>query len=118
MIVALSSIGVPGTNGFVGEFLVLLGSFQTQPGYAVIAALSVRHLSAVYLLWAVQRIIFNPLDKPENRPWGTSTGARWPDGAARRSLIIWIGVYPQARAAAHGAAAAGACVRRWRRRRR
>ena len=93
-IVSLSSIGVPGTNGFVGEFLVLVGSFKTQPVLAVIAATAVI-FAAAYLLWAIQRILFNPLDKPEN--------ARIPD-LNRRELalmapliaaIIWLGVYPQ-----------------------
>src|SRR6185312_3796227 len=64
-VVTFSSIGVPGTNGFVGEFLVLIGSYRTQPILAVIAT-TVVIISAVYLLWAIQRILFNPLDKPEN----------------------------------------------------
>jgi NADH-quinone oxidoreductase subunit M len=65
LIVSLSSIGVPGTNGFVGEFLVLIGSYRTYPILSVIATTSVI-IAAAYLLWAVQRILFNPLDKPEN----------------------------------------------------
>jgi NADH-quinone oxidoreductase subunit M len=92
-IVSLSSIGVPGTNGFVGEFLVLLGSFRTQPVLTVISATAVI-FAAAYLLWAIQRILFNPLDKPENE--------HIPD-LNRRELaimvpliagIIWLGVYP------------------------
>jgi NADH-quinone oxidoreductase subunit M len=91
--VSLSSIGVPGTNGFVGEFLVLLGAFRTTPGLTVIATTSVI-IAAAYLLWAIQRILFNPLDKPENE--------HIPD-LNRRELIlmaplvagiIWLGVYP------------------------
>ena len=93
-LVSLSSIGVPGTNGFVGEFLVLIGSFKTHPVLAVIAATAVI-FAAAYLLWAIQRILFNKLDKPEN--------AHIPD-LNRRELalmlplvagIIWLGVYPQ-----------------------
>ena len=92
-IVSLSSIGVPGTNGFIGEFLVLVGSFKTQPVLSVISATAVI-FAAAYLLWAIQRILFNPLDKPEN--------AHIPD-LNRRELalmapliaaIIWLGVYP------------------------
>src|SRR5213596_934682 len=92
-IVSLSSIGVPGTNGFVGEFLVLLGSFRTHPILAFISATAVI-FAAAYLLWAIQRILFNPLDKPENE--------HIPD-LNRRELaimipliagIIWLGVYP------------------------
>ena len=91
--VSLSSIGVPGTNGFVGEFLVLLGAYRTYPVLAVIAATSVI-IAAAYLLWAVQRILFNPLDKPENE--------HVPDLNRRELLllspllacIVWLGVYP------------------------
>ena len=93
-LVALSSIGVPGPNGFIGEFLVLVGSFKTQPILAVISATAVI-FAAAYLLWAIQRILFNPLDKVENE--------HIPD-LNRRELalmmplvaaIIWLGVYPQ-----------------------
>jgi NADH-quinone oxidoreductase subunit M len=92
-IVTFSSIGVPGTNGFIGEFLVLIGSFRTEPILAVIATTAVI-ISAAYLLWAIQRILFNSLDKPENE--------HIPD-LNRRELaillplvacIVWLGVYP------------------------
>jgi len=93
LFVSLSSIGVPGTNGFVGEFLVLLGAYRTYPILAVISATSVI-IAAAYMLWAVQRILFNPLDKPENE--------HIPDMNRRELLfmaplvagIIWLGVYP------------------------
>jgi NADH-quinone oxidoreductase subunit M len=92
-IVALSSIGVPGTNGFVGEFLVLVGAFRTEPVAAVISA-TVVVFAAVYLLWALQRIIYNPLDKAENRSlpdlnW-REIGLLVPFIAA----IVWLGLYP------------------------
>ena len=91
--VSLSSIGLPGTNGFVGEFLVLIGSFRTYPVLAVIATTGVI-FAAAYLLWAIQRILFNPLDKPEN--------THIPDLNKRElallipliAAIIWLGVYP------------------------
>jgi NADH-quinone oxidoreductase subunit M len=66
MVTTLSSIAVPGTFGFVGEFLVLLGSFGRYPILAVIASLGVI-LSACYMLWSVQRVLFNPLSNPRNR---------------------------------------------------
>ena len=93
-IVSFSSIGVPGTNGFVGEFLVLVGAFRTYPVFAFIAATAVI-FSAAYLLWAIQRILFNRLDKPVN--------FHMPD-LNRRELallvpllaaIVWLGVYPK-----------------------
>ena len=65
-IVALSSIGLPMLNGFVGEFLILLGAFQTSPGFAVPATFGVV-LAAAYLLWAYRRVFFGPLENPENR---------------------------------------------------
>lgn len=95
-VVALSSIGVPGTNGFIGEFLVLIGSFRTQPFYAVIAATSVI-LAAAYLLWAVQRIIYNPLTKPENMAL-KGMDLNWREIGLLTPLlvaILWLGVYPK-----------------------
>jgi NADH-quinone oxidoreductase subunit M len=91
--VSLSSIGLPGTNGFVGEFLVLIGSFKTYPVLAVISATGVI-FAAAYMLWALQRILFNPLDKPGNE--------HIPDLNKRElalllpfiAVIIWLGVYP------------------------
>ena len=91
--VSLSSIGLPGTNGFVGEFLVLIGSFQTTPYLATLATVGVI-FAAAYMLWAIQRILFNSLDKPENE--------HIPDLNARElvtmipliAVIIWLGVYP------------------------
>ncbi|MDA1080480.1 MAG: NADH-quinone oxidoreductase subunit M [Gemmatimonadetes bacterium] len=92
-IVALSSIGVPGTNGFVGEFLVLIGAFRTEPIAAVIAA-TVIIFAAVYLLWALQRIIYNPLSKPEN---AALKDLNWREIGLLVPLIaaiFWLGLYP------------------------
>ena len=92
-IVALSSVGLPGTNGFIGEFLVLVGSYGRYPTATIIATIGVI-LAAAYLLRALQRLIFNKLDKPENE--------KLPD-LSRRELvvlgplligIVLIGVYP------------------------
>lgn len=92
-LVSFSSIGLPGLNGFVGEFIVLLGSYRTEPIFAAIAT-TVVIFAAVYLLWAIQRILFNKLDKPINE--------KMPDLNWREIglltplliLIVWIGVYP------------------------
>jgi NADH-quinone oxidoreductase subunit M len=92
--VALSSIGLPGTNGFVSEFLVLVGSFKTVPYLTTISALGVI-LAAAYLLWALQRIIYNPLDKPSNL---ALTDLNWREIGLLVPLlagILWMGVYPQ-----------------------
>jgi NADH-quinone oxidoreductase subunit M len=95
-IVAFSSIGVPGTNGFVGEFLVLVGSFPTQPYYALVAT-TVVIFAAAYLLWAVQRIIYNPLVKPENMAL-KGMDLNWREIGLLVPLllaIVWMGVYPK-----------------------
>ena len=93
-LVSLSSIGVPGTNGFVGEFLVLLGSFRTTPVLAVISATAVI-FAAAYLLWAIQRILLNPLDKPENEHIPDLNRRELALMAPLVAGIIWLGVYPQ-----------------------
>lgn len=93
-IIALSSIGLPGTNGFVGEFLVLLGSFKTTPIATTLSAIGVI-LAAAYLLWAVQRILYNPLDKPSN---ASLTDLNWREIgllAPLLAVVIWMGVYPK-----------------------
>ena len=93
-IVALSSIGLPGTNGFIAEFLVMVGSFKTVPGFTTISALGVI-LAAAYLLWALQRILYNPLDKPEN---SHLTDLNWREIGLLAPLIfmiLWMGVYPK-----------------------
>jgi NADH-quinone oxidoreductase subunit M len=92
-IVSLSSIGVPGTNGFVGEFLVLIGSFRTEPVLTVIATTAVI-ISAAYLLWAIQRILFNPLDKPENEHIPDLNRRELAVMIPLIACIVWLGVYP------------------------
>jgi len=66
MVAMLSSVGLPGLNGFVGEFLILLGAFGVYPIAATVAVSGII-LGAVYLLWMFQRVMLGPLDKPENR---------------------------------------------------
>jgi len=92
-IVSLSSIGVPGTNGFVGEFLVLIGAFRTEPIFALIATTAVI-ISAAYLLWAIQRILFNPLDKPENEHIPDLNRRELAVMIPLIACIVWLGVYP------------------------
>jgi NADH-quinone oxidoreductase subunit M len=94
LIVTLSSIGLPGLNGFVGEFLILVGTFRVNVLYAALATLGIV-LAAVYMLWMFQRVMFGPVSEDANR--------RLPDLTPRELavlvpvlvLIVWIGVYPQ-----------------------
>src|ERR687886_765440 len=91
--VSLSSIALPGTNGFVGEFLVLVGSFRTHPLFATVAATGVI-FAAAYLLWAIQRILFNALDKPENEHIPDVNGRELAMMLPLVAAIVWLGVYP------------------------
>jgi NADH-quinone oxidoreductase subunit M len=91
--VSLSSIGLPGTNGFVGEFLVLVGSFKSFPGLTILATTGVI-FAAAYLLWAIQRVLFNPLDKSEN---AHIPDLNWREIAISLPIItaiLWLGLYP------------------------
>jgi NADH-quinone oxidoreductase subunit M len=93
IIAMLSSVGLPGLNGFIGEFLILTGSFQTVPVAAVISATGVI-LAAIYLLWLIQRVFFGPITNEENR---TIPEIAWHEVAAVAPLIffmVWIGVHP------------------------
>ena len=94
IVTVLSSAGLPGLNGFVGEFLVLAGSFRTLPVYAVIATTGVI-LAAVYLLWLVQRVFWGPITNEANR---SLKDIAWNELAAVAPLVIlmvWIGIQPQ-----------------------
>jgi NADH-quinone oxidoreductase subunit M len=91
--VSLSSIGLPGTNGFVGEFLVLIGSFKTVPIFTLVATTAVI-FAAAYLLWAIQRILFNSLDKPENEHISDLNLRELAIMTPLVAAIIWLGVYP------------------------
>jgi NADH-quinone oxidoreductase subunit M len=94
VVTALASIGLPGLNGFVGEFLVLLGSFARYPWATGIATTGVI-FAAAYMLWALQRIIFNRLDNPQNE--------HLTDLSARELVVVlplvvgmvWLGLYPR-----------------------
>jgi NADH-quinone oxidoreductase subunit M len=93
IIAVLSSVGLPGLNGFVGEFLILAGTFKTQPRAAVLAATGVI-LAAIYLLWLVQRVFFGPVTKEENN---AIPEIAWNEVAAMVPLVVlmlWIGLHP------------------------
>ncbi|MGH7657811.1 MAG: proton-conducting transporter membrane subunit, partial [Gemmatimonadales bacterium] len=93
-VVALSSIGLPGLNGFVGEFLVLLGSFGRHPIATGIATTGVI-FAAAYLLWALQRIIYNPLDKAENKSLLDLSARELAVLVPLLIGIVWLGLYPR-----------------------
>ncbi|MGY6502680.1 MAG: NADH-quinone oxidoreductase subunit M [Acidimicrobiales bacterium] len=92
-LVMLSSIGVPGLNGFVGEFLILLGAFASNRWWAVIAAAGVI-FAAIYLLWAYQRVFHGEPDEAN----ADMPDLRWSEGLILLpllGLIVFMGVYPK-----------------------
>ena len=92
--VMLSSIGLPGLNGFVGEFLILLGAFNVAPGWTAAAASGVI-LGAIYMLWMFRRVVFGPLANPENHKLQDLNGREILILAPILALIVFMGVYPQ-----------------------
>ena len=92
LFVTLSSIGLPGLNGFVGEFLVLLGTFAERPGYAVVAATGVI-LSAVYMLWMFQRVVWGEVSNPKNETLVDLGGRERLTLVPLLILIVWMGMY-------------------------
>jgi NADH-quinone oxidoreductase subunit M len=98
LIVTLSSMGLPGLNGFVGEFTILLGSFgSTAIGsawYASLAAVGVI-LAAIYMLYMFQKLFLGPLDKPENQSLKDLKPREVVTLIPLLLLIFWIGLYPK-----------------------
>ncbi len=98
LIVTFSSIGLPGLNGFVGEFLILFGSFQSRILgnyiYAIIAASGVI-FAAVYMLWMYQRVFFGKLTNPENQSLTDLTKREIGVLIPLIIFIVWLGVYPK-----------------------
>jgi NADH-quinone oxidoreductase subunit M len=95
LVVSLSSLGLPGLNGFVGEFLILLGAFQVNRPVAVLATTGII-LAAVYTLWMYQRVIFGEITHEENRRLPDLTPREWAVLVPVLLFIVWIGVYPVA----------------------
>ncbi|HEX7929123.1 MAG TPA: proton-conducting transporter membrane subunit, partial [bacterium] len=93
IIIVLSSVGLPSLNGFIGEYLILVGAFQTAPVLAIISASAVI-LAAIYLLWMVQRVFFGVITNPKNEKLHD---LNWRELAVMAPLIlfiVWVGVYP------------------------
>ena len=93
LLITLSSIALPGMNGFIGEFLILLGAFRWDPRFAAFAASGVI-LSAVYMLWMFQRVNYGPVTNDKNRGMRDLTGREWALVAPTIALAILMGVLP------------------------
>jgi NADH-quinone oxidoreductase subunit M len=94
LFMAFASIGLPGLNGFVGEFLTLLGTFLSLPVFAIIASLGVV-LAAVYLLWAYQRMFTGPVTIPENEGLRDVTAREIAVLVPLVALVLFLGIYPK-----------------------
>jgi NADH-quinone oxidoreductase subunit M len=93
LLVTLSSIGLPGLNGFVGEFLILLGAFRWDPRFAAIAATGVI-LSATYMLWMFQRVNYGPVTNEKNASLPDLQPREWLVIAPIVATAILMGVFP------------------------
>jgi NADH-quinone oxidoreductase subunit M len=100
LVVVLSSMGLPGLNGFIGEFTILLGSMGADEAlgpnawiYTAFAASGVI-LAAIYLLWMFQRVFMGPLDKEENRRLRDINTRELVIFIAFLIFIVWIGINP------------------------
>jgi len=94
LIVTFASIGLPGLNGFIGEFLILLGAFSVKPGWTAAAAIGVI-LGAIYMLWMFRRVFFGPVTHPENQKLSDLNRRELLILAPVIALIIIMGIYPQ-----------------------
>ena len=94
LVATLSSLGLPGLNGFVGEFLVLIGTFSVHRVWAVIAATGII-LVAVYMLWAYQRVMHGPVLIEENKRMPDLNGREKLILAPILALIVLFGVWPK-----------------------
>ena len=93
MLFTLANVGLPGTSGFVGEFLVLVGAFQVNTWVAVLATTGII-LSAAYALWLYRRVIFGKLEKDDLED---IADMNWREGLVFAPLIVmvlWMGLYP------------------------
>jgi NADH-quinone oxidoreductase subunit M len=93
LLITLASIGLPGLNGFIGEFLVMLGGFRWDPRYVVIAGLGMI-LSAVYMLWMFQRVYYGPITHEENRTQPDLSPREWGIVVPLCAMAVFMGVVP------------------------
>jgi NADH-quinone oxidoreductase subunit M len=93
LLITLASVGLPGMNGFVGEFLIMLGAFKWDPRYVVVAGLGVI-LSAVYMLWMFQRVYYGEITNEHNREMPDLSFREWAIVGPLAAAAIFMGVFP------------------------
>jgi NADH-quinone oxidoreductase subunit M len=94
MVFMLASVGLPGTSGFIGEFLVLLGTFRVNTHAAVLAATAL-FLGAMYMLYLYRRIIFGTITRDEVRAMLDLSPREKAIFAPLLILVVWMGIYPE-----------------------
>jgi NADH-quinone oxidoreductase subunit M len=94
MIVTFSSIGLPGTNGFVGEFLILVGAFESELRVFTVFATTGVILAAVYMLWMFQRVMMGKVTNPKNEKLKDLSARELAVMLPLVLFIFWIGFYP------------------------
>ena len=94
LIMAMSSIGLPGLNGFIGEFMILMGTWAVNWVWAAVAATGII-LGAGYMLWLYQRVMFGRLENPANESLKDLTVREFATFLPLLVLAFWIGVFPK-----------------------
>ena len=93
MLFTMASVGLPGTSGFVGEFLVMVGAFQVSTWLAALITTGII-LGAAYMLWLYRRVIFGPLVKEELKFLLDLSPREVAVFAPLVLLVLWMGIYP------------------------
>lgn len=93
IVATLGSVGLPGTGGFVGEFLILIGAFKASPTVGILASLGVL-LGAIYMLTLCLKVLFGPIHKEENRTLKDLSGLEFLYITPLAVLVILMGVWP------------------------
>src|SRR5580700_5406053 len=94
MIVSLSSLGLPLLNGFIGEFVILRGTYEVNPKYVAWSVIGIV-LGAAYLLWLYQRVMFGPVTNPANEHLQDLNAREYATLIPLVILCFWIGIYPK-----------------------
>jgi len=94
MIATLSSLGLPLLNGFIGEFVILRGTYEIGPKYVAWAVIGII-LGAAYLLWLYQRVMFGPVTNPANEHMQDLNAREYATLLPLIILCFWIGIYPK-----------------------
>jgi NADH-quinone oxidoreductase subunit M len=94
LVMVLSSIGLPGLNGFVGEFAILMGVFPVSWVWTAVAATGIV-LGAGYMLWLYQRVMFGRVVHPENESLKDLTAREFATFLPLLVLVFWIGIFPK-----------------------